>query len=202
MAKNTDRAKIGKANKRLGSSIERLYVKIFKTDLGYEFCATSRLKSRALDNAKIDLADIPYNIQIKAGKQSGMNPGKELMLMRTAMNEIFPPDDAVHTKPCILIHHKVMSSSERSEEGLSNKRQEEESLVYMTLKQFEFYKVIYPHLTFQSSKQFKLASEESPFKTIVCMTFNYFKYNILKNDLQIFKRGSTSLLPKSGIKSV
>lgn len=196
MAKNTDKAKIGKANKRLGSSTERLYVSIFKKELGYEFCGSSRLKSRALDNAKIDIADIPYNIQVKAGKQNGMNPGKELMLMKTAMQEIFPPDSDVHKKPCILIHHKVMSATERMIEGLSHKRQEEESLVYMTLKQFEQFKVTYPHLTFLSSKQFKLASDESPFKTIVCMSFDYFKHNILKNDLQIYERGSSSLLPK------
>lgn len=195
--KTINRAKLGKANKRLGSTIERLYVNIFKQELGYEFCATSRLKSRALDNAKIDIADIPYNIQVKAGKQKGMNPGKELMLMKTAMQEIFPEDNPVHENPCLLIHHKVISSSERSEKGLPKERQENESLVYMTLEQFNKFKKAYPHLKYKSSKDFKAVNDKSEYKTIVCMTFEYFKFNILKNDLQIYKRGSTKLLSKS-----
>lgn len=191
-----DRKKLGRTNKQMGSRIERLYVKIFK-GLGYSFCASSRLKSRALDNAKIDLADIPYNIQIKAGKQQGMNPGKELMLMYMATKEIFPPDNAVHSKPFLLIHHRLVSSSERMIEGLSSRRAEEESLVYMTIAQFQEFTSRYPHLTYSKIKEYKHATEDSPFKSIVCITFDYFKNNILNNDLQIYQGGSTSLLPKS-----
>lgn len=184
MEKVKKKKSLGRANKIMGSKIEVLYVNIFK-QLGYSFCGSSRLKSRALDNAKIDLADIPYNIQIKAGKQKSMNPGKELMLMSIAMKEIFPPEDQVHSKPCILIHHKIYTSTERMIEGLPSRRSEEESLVYMTLTQFNFYKNNYPHLEYLSSKEFKSASDDSIYKHIVCITFDYFTHNILKNDLQI-----------------
>ncbi len=164
----------GASNKDLGSTIERLYANIFRT-LGFKFCATSRLKSKALDNAKIDLADIPYNVQIKAGVQKAMNPGKELMSMAGAMKEIFPPEDQVHFKPCFLIHHKLAKPFQE--------RTEELSLVYMTLVEFQKFKAKYPAIEYDAVKIFKSALPNTPFKYIIRMKFEYFKNNVIRHDI-------------------
>ena len=58
----------GSTNKRKGHNAERYYCNLFK-ELGFEFCTTARLASRLYDNAKIDLVNLPYNLQIKAGVQ-------------------------------------------------------------------------------------------------------------------------------------
>lgn len=55
----------GKKARRKGHNYERTIVKFFK-DLGYTDAKTSRLGSRLLDSAKVDICDIPYNVQCKA----------------------------------------------------------------------------------------------------------------------------------------
>lgn len=55
----------GKRARRKGHNYERTIVKFFK-DLGYTDAKTSRLGSRLLDSAKVDICDIPYNVQCKA----------------------------------------------------------------------------------------------------------------------------------------
>jgi len=96
---------IGATNKRKGSTAERYYAKFFR-ELGFDFCETSRFVSKKHDNAKIDLLYIPFNVQIKAGIQKNMSPGKELFMMSTSISAMFPPEDEVFKKPCILFHYK------------------------------------------------------------------------------------------------
>lgn len=55
----------GKRARRKGHNYERTIVKFFK-DLGYADAKTSRLGSRLLDSAKVDICDIPFNVQCKA----------------------------------------------------------------------------------------------------------------------------------------
>jgi hypothetical protein len=55
----------GKRARRKGHNYERTVVKYFK-DLGYADAKTSRLGSRLLDSAKVDICDIPFNVQCKA----------------------------------------------------------------------------------------------------------------------------------------
>jgi ATP:corrinoid adenosyltransferase len=55
----------GKRARRKGHNYERTVVKFFK-DLGYTDAKTSRLGSRLLDSAKVDICDIPFNVQCKA----------------------------------------------------------------------------------------------------------------------------------------
>jgi len=55
----------GKRARRKGHNYERIVVKFFK-DLGYTDAKTSRLGSRLLDSAKVDICDIPFNVQCKA----------------------------------------------------------------------------------------------------------------------------------------
>lgn len=163
------RQSIGKTNKTKGSNAERLYAQIFR-ELGYTFCKTSREGSKLYDNAKIDLIFIPYNIQIKAGKQKNMNPGKELLSLKAAIGEFFPPEHEVHTNPIILIHHE--------EVGRGKRRLPEHQKVYMSLTQYECLKGKCSELLYDSLKELKFETT-SEFKTIVCMTFEHFKEQII-----------------------
>lgn len=167
-----DRKKIGATNKRKGSQAERYYAQKFR-ELGFDFCKTSRLGSKLHDNAKIDLIFIPYNIQIKAGRQKNMSPGKELLMLKSNIRELFPPDHEVHQKPLMLIHYE--------EVGRGKKRLEENEKVYMSMKQFEYFNSKNPLFSYTSMKEFKIDTQ-SEFKVIVSMTFNHFKDQvILKN---------------------
>jgi hypothetical protein len=58
-------ASSGKRARRKGHNYERTIVKLFR-DLGYDEAKTSRLGSRLLDSAKVDICDIPFNVQCKA----------------------------------------------------------------------------------------------------------------------------------------
>lgn len=168
---------IGATNKRKGSDAERLYAKKFR-ELGYDFCKTSRFVSKAHDNSKIDLMYIPFNVQIKAGVQKGLNAGKELMSMKSMMETMFPSTDEVFTKPCILIHYCQV--------GPGRRREAEHEKVFMSHQQFLEYKQLDVSLEYDSEKMFKFESN-SEFKHIVCMTFEYFVEKIIlkyyKNDL-------------------
>lgn len=168
--------KRGKTNKRMGSNAERLYAIIFR-ELGFSFCETSRFGSKKHDNAKIDLVYIPFNIQIKAGKQQNMNAGKELLSMYSMIHAMFPPGDEVFTKPSLLIHHEHI--------GRGKKRLPEHQKVYMSLKQFNKFKKLNPKLKFDTKKEFKF-DLKSEFKVIVCMNFESFKDEVI---LKLYTNG-------------
>lgn len=118
----------GKTNKRKGSNAERFYAKIFR-EIGYEFCKTSREASKLHDNAGIDLMFLPFNVQVKAGKQVALNASKELLYMKNRIAELFPPTAAEQFLPKVLIHKK--------EVGRGHIRTEFDELVFMS---FEDYK--------------------------------------------------------------
>lgn len=160
---------LGATNKRKGSSAERYYAKYFR-ELGFPFCETARFGSKKHDNAKIDLLYIPFNVQIKAGVQKNMNPGKELFMMATSIIAMFPPEDEVSKRPCLLIHYK--------QGKLGVRRTPEMELVYMSLQQFNIFKEKSPNLSYFSLKEFKF-DLQSEFKTIVGMTLNHFKEEVI-----------------------
>ena len=54
----------GKRNRTAGQNYERQLAKEFR-DLGFSFCKTSRQASKLLDDCKVDLYGIPYNVQAK-----------------------------------------------------------------------------------------------------------------------------------------
>jgi hypothetical protein len=111
----------------MGHSAERYYVQQFNK-LGYSRCITSRKGSRIHDDSLIDLIFIPFNVQIKAGKQRGFNPMLILIEMDKRIKENFPEDHEVHSKPKIVILKK--------EVGRGTKRSEFDELVTMTFKDF------------------------------------------------------------------
>ncbi len=118
----------GKTNKRKGSDAERFYAKIFREILGFTHCKTARLGSKLHDDAGIDLIFLPFNVQIKAGKQVGLNASKELEYMQNKMRELFPPTSQEHSFPKVLIHKK--------EVGAGKKRTEFDEIVFMTFEDF------------------------------------------------------------------
>lgn len=128
MTEEVKKKSYGKTNKRKGSDAERYYARIFREDLGFAHCKTARLGSKLHDDAGIDLIFLPFNVQIKAGKQVGLNPSKELNYMQNRMTELFPSTSLEHNYPKILIHKK--------EVGQGKKRGEFDEIVSMTFKDF------------------------------------------------------------------
>ena len=160
---------IGATNKRKGSTAERYYAKFFR-ELGFNFCETSRFVSKKHDNAKIDLMYIPFNVQIKAGVQKNMNPGKELFMMATSITAMFPPEDEVTKRPCILFHYK------QGKPGV--KRTPDMEMVYMSLIQFNVFRSKSLGLEYSMMKDFKF-DLNSDFKTVVGMTLDQFKQEVI-----------------------
>ena len=99
-----DYAKQGKQNKAKGSREERRLVNIFKK-IGYEFCKTSRLASKLLDNSKIDLAFIPYNFQCKKVLAS-INYKDLILSIKKSLKENIPEEDLIHDYPIVIAHKR------------------------------------------------------------------------------------------------
>lgn len=119
MAKNTNRKK--------GHTAERKYAKAFK-EMGFSHCITARYGSRVHDDAGIDLINLPFNSQIKAGYKS-LNYRKELLYLENRIKELFPSDHEVHKKINILIHKKDREKGRRN-------RISQDELVTMSFKDF------------------------------------------------------------------
>ena len=118
----------GKTNRKLGHDAERLYAKLFR-GIGYPKCVTSRHGSRLHDDSGIDLVFIPYNVQIKAGKQHGLNPANVLRDMENKIKENFPADHPIQTLPSMIITRKSP--------GQGNRRDEYHDLVIMSFEDFK-----------------------------------------------------------------
>ena len=91
-------------NRTKGHNFERYLAKVFR-DLGFTYCKTSRQASRILDDSKVDLAFIPYNVQAKA-VLSTINYHDLLLSMESSLNENFPPTDPQRTYPKIIFHRR------------------------------------------------------------------------------------------------
>ena len=118
----------GHTNRVKGFNAERLYAGKFR-NMGYLKCITSRQGSRIHDDSGIDLIFIPYNVQIKAGKQRGLNPIEVLKNMELRMKENFPEDNQVFKQPNIVILRK--------EVGKGIKRTKYDDVVILAFEDFE-----------------------------------------------------------------
>ena len=132
---------LGTRNKHKGSHAERYYANLFKK-LGYSHCITARLGGRIFDNAGIDIINIPFNIQIKAGIQSHLSPGKVLLNMDAQIRNLFPQNNPIVKYPLLLIHRLYPYSQDYNED-----------LVYMSEKQFNIFKDKHTELCFLSIKK-------------------------------------------------
>lgn len=89
-------------NRSKGLRGERKYRLIF-IDLGYTKCETSRNSSRLLDNCKVDLDFLPFNVQIKTGKHTSMKPDVILTEMKTLIESTYEDTDRINY-PYFIIH--------------------------------------------------------------------------------------------------
>lgn len=135
---NNEKNKPKVNNKRKGSNAEREYAKRFR-EAGFENCITSRLGSRLYDNSGIDLMNIPFNVQIKAGIQRGINYSKELQYVKDQISHNFDLSDEVNNKPILLIHKKPKLEGKRN-------RGEFDELIIMSVTDFFKYFVVNPNL--------------------------------------------------------
>ena len=92
-----------------GHDGERFYARVFQS-LGFPKCKTSRLGSRLMDNCKVDLMNIPYNIQIKAGTHKGLKAYTILNEMVELLKNNFETSDPVQNHPKFLIHRRMIYS--------------------------------------------------------------------------------------------
>jgi len=88
-------------NKRKGAQAEDLYADLVRL-AGFDTCVASRVADPVIDKVgKIDLMGLPYNIQIKAGYNNGVNPSGLLSNMDIAIASLSLP-----SFPSVVIHHK------------------------------------------------------------------------------------------------
>lgn len=156
-------------HRKKGHAGEVYYRNIFR-DLGFSHCVTSRFGSRMYDNAKIDLINLPFNLQIKVGTQKNMSPGKELYSMGEKLIEYFPPNDEVFSKPKLLIHKK--QAKQRGKYS--------EEIVYMSKNQYTIYKELGTDVEILFEKKGNINFPESEFKHIVAISFKDFIELIVK----------------------
>ena len=118
----------GKRNRKVGHDAERHFAREFR-EMGFSKCITSRKGSRLFDDAAIDLIFIPFNVQIKAGKQRGLNPVNILREIDERIKKYFPKSHEVHNLPNILIVRKFP--------GQGVKRDEYHDTVIMSFESFK-----------------------------------------------------------------
>lgn len=156
-----------------GHRIEVYYMNIFKET--NQFCKTSRNFSKVLDDCKIDIANVPHNIQIKAGEQKGMNPNKIFFEMETLLNINFPPEESVHKKPKVLIHYKLVPKGRKN-------RLPEDEIVYLPLSDYvSLYKSLKFDIVIREVKKTKVrALRETPYFVCVGIYFQDYLEKIFK----------------------
>lgn len=157
---------IGARNKHKGSHAERFYAQVFR-NLGFSYCITSRQGGRIFDNAGIDIMNIPFNIQIKAGVQKNMNPGKVLFDVSSQIIALFPEASEIRTYPILLIHRPKPFSKNTNGDS-----------VYYTYQQHLRFKEINKNLKYDEKKQRK-GMYNNEYSTIVKVSFEDFKNLIL-----------------------
>lgn len=93
-----------KNSRTKGHSFERDLVHIFK-EIGFEHVKTSRYASRILDDSKVDLANIPLNLQAKIGYWSN-RPKFEVIFkeMKAHLDSNFPPGNPQRDYPKVIFH--------------------------------------------------------------------------------------------------
>ena len=116
----------GSTNRRKGHDAERLYVQKFK-DLGYDKCVTARFGSKLHDDCGVDLLNLPFNVQIKAGVQKGISYSQTIAYTKDLTAKKLSEEDAA--KPVILIHKKPFDKG-------PSKDNETKELVIMTWNDF------------------------------------------------------------------
>lgn len=94
----------GAANRRKGHALERLTAGEFR-GLGYSLAVTSRYGSRLLDDCKVDISGIPFNVQTKSGYEALKFKGYVEILdqMKSLLSEKIPERKDM---PSMIFHKK------------------------------------------------------------------------------------------------
>lgn len=101
------KSRSGSYARRKGHNAERLIAKELK-ELGYPHAATSRATSKQLDDAKVDINYVPFNIQSKAVDKN-LNFRDYVGLLNELNEHVskLPPDLLVRlTYPAMVFHKK------------------------------------------------------------------------------------------------
>ena len=117
----------GKINRTKGHNAERYYAKIFR-NLGFDKVQTSRYGSRLHDDAGVDLINLPINVQIKAGKQRGLNIINTIQYTKDRIKKLLPKEALEQNYPTILIHKR--------DTGKGKHKTELHEIVSMSFKDF------------------------------------------------------------------
>ena len=103
----------GSRSRRKGHDLERKLAKVFREELGFIYCKTSRQVSRLLDDCGVDLAvtgamldNIPYLVQAKSGyKKRRPKPDELFKYIREKLKENFPEEHSIHSTPILVFHY-------------------------------------------------------------------------------------------------
>jgi len=94
----------GKRNRTKGHDLERDCASLFR-NLGFSFAKTTRAESKTLDDAGVDIANIPFLVQCKAGYDDRYPRFPEIYKgIRENIKKAYPKDSPLQELPVILIH--------------------------------------------------------------------------------------------------
>jgi len=142
-------------NRNKGHNAERYYRSEF-IKLGYVSCLTARYGSRYMDDLGIDLMHLPFNVQVKAGKLTSMNPPKLLaeLKKRIANSSLV---EEVKNYPLLLLH--------KLDAGRGKKRQDYHEIVSMLGEDFSKLMIGYPTTIFIKKTNQNIATSYNKVKS-------------------------------------
>lgn len=98
-------------NRDKGHRYERWWVQQLKK-LGFGKAMTARQGSRIADDSGIDIINVPYNIQAKAGYPKGLNYKDIFDKIDEAKVENFMTNDPIQDYPTVIAHKKSRKKNE------------------------------------------------------------------------------------------
>lgn len=100
--KNSLKPKSGSKSRTKGHNFERQIAQYFR-DLGYDRTITTRQGSRQMDAAKLDLCNVPFNVQCKA-VESNINYDSLIKEVEAGVLDLVPERKEL---PILLFHKKA-----------------------------------------------------------------------------------------------
>lgn len=101
----------GKTNRTKGHSLEREIASLFR-EIGFEYAKTTRAESKTLDNAGVDIANVPFLIQCKSGYDTRYPRFPEISIgIRENISKAYPKESPFQNAPVILIHKPTRSQT-------------------------------------------------------------------------------------------
>jgi hypothetical protein len=126
---NLKRKMLGKRSKQRGNAAETYIVNMLKElDSAFAHAITTRWSSTILDNCAIDINNVPFRLQLKAGEHTGINHMELIRYMDNQCRELLPPDSPWFNTIRAVIHLRII--------GAGNRRDEFHDDVTLTLKDF------------------------------------------------------------------